>query len=561
MEPIGVGTPFVESLSSYVARLAELHCVTTNHLFSKEIALHVNKLGILGVSASCNLFSKGVNGTGDMVYDLIGVLEHLTLRRDLRFTAMVSWKDAISSYMLTRALRAWCPACYEDQVEAGAAVYEQLSWVINAVSVCVKHKARLKLECPYCNRRQYPLAFRSRPGYCNRCMAWLGSAGQSIKYSQGVADQSPEIDTEMKIAGWVGDLLALAPRIRTAITTPMMIASLSTWFQSRCEGSYAAAWRLTSVDGGTVRAWLLRKYLPSLGNLLKICLTLDISLTDLICASAHETGIREGMLKSEAPSQILSKPEGGSGTEAGKGRRRCWVDWYNPNLMAEVEGRVLSALEESPPRSITRLCADIACSSETLWKKFPQLVAKIADRTRAYYNHRMDVERVGRVLRLACKEEPPPLIGEISRRLGPGCSVTSIRAKFPREYRTIVERRARFRRRFDYAAIEKILRDSLGQEPPQPFLAICRRLGVPQSNVLRALPETSALVRRRYVLYQRAEIARRRAMVIEEIETNVKIMLQEGVRPTIAALKSKRTVPGAKASFETECHRILSKLV
>lgn len=50
-------------------------------------------------------------------------------------------------------------------------------------------------------------------------------------------------------------------------------------------------------------------------------------------------------------------------------------------------------------------------------------------------------------------------------------------------------------------------------------------------------------------------------MVIEEIETNVKIMLQEGVRPTIAALKSKRTVPGAKASFETECHRILSKLV
>lgn len=560
MEPIGVGTPFVESLSGYSTRLAEQHCITTHHLFSKEIALHVNMPGTLSYSESCNLLSKTVNGTGGMVYDLIGALEHLTLRRDLRFTAMVSWKDAISAYSLTRAVRAWCPACYEDQLDAGAAVYDQLLWAIEAVSVCLRHQTRLELECPYCNRQQYQIAFRSRPGYCNRCMAWLGSRNPSRRHIGDAAEQSSEIATEMKIAGWVGDLLAITPSIRTTITTPVMLASLSKWFQDRCGGSYAAAWRLTSVKGEIIRPWVVGKYLPSLGNLLKICLALDVSLTDLLCASAHEISSPKEVLKSEAPSRSLAASEEEAGQVGGKARRRRRMDWSNPNVMAEVEGKLQSALEESPPRSIRSLCEEIGCTSQTITNKFPHLAAKIAKKSRAYYSQRMDVERAGRVLRLACKEEPPPTIGEISRRLGPGCSTASIRTKFPQEYRAIVERHARFRRRFDYEAIEKILRDSLGQEPPQSFAAICRRLGVPQTNVLRAHPEICALVQRRYVLYQREEIERRRALVVEEIEANVKIMLQEGVRPTIWALKSKRRVPCGKPRFETECRRILSQL-
>lgn len=560
MEPIGVGTPFVESLSGYSTRLAEQHCITTNHLFANEIALHVNKPGTFNCSKSCNLFSKTVNGTGGVVYDLIGAIEHLTLRRDLRFTTMISWKDAISSYSLTRKVRAWCPACYEDQLDAGAAVYDQLLWAIEAVSVCLRHQTRLELECPYCNRRQNQLAFRSRPGYCNRCMAWLGSRNRFGRHIGDAAEQSPEIDAETKIAGRVGELLALTPSIRTTITTPVMVASLSKWLQDRYGGSSSAAWRLTPRKGEIIRAWIAGKYVPSLGNLLKISIALDISLTDLICASAHEIGSPEEVLKSDAPSQNLAGSEEEAGQVSGKARRCRRIDWSNPNVMAEVEGKLLSALEETPPRSITSLCEEIRCNRLTLSKKFPRLSAKITKKARAYYSHRMDVERVGRVLKLACKEEPPPTIGEISRRLGRGCSVPSLKATFPQQYRAIVERHARFRRRFDYAAVEKVLRDSLGQEPPQSFPAICRRLGVLQMTVLRAHPETCALVRRRYVLYQREEIEKRRALVVEEIEANVKIMLQEGVRPTIWALKSKRRVPCGKPRFETECRRILSQL-
>nr|WP_236116925.1 TniQ family protein [Hassalia byssoidea] len=38
LEPIGIGTPYVESLTGYVIRLAEQHCITTRQLLLNEIA-------------------------------------------------------------------------------------------------------------------------------------------------------------------------------------------------------------------------------------------------------------------------------------------------------------------------------------------------------------------------------------------------------------------------------------------------------------------------------------------------------------------------------------------
>jgi len=32
LEPIGIGTPYVESLTGYIARLAETHCITPKSL-------------------------------------------------------------------------------------------------------------------------------------------------------------------------------------------------------------------------------------------------------------------------------------------------------------------------------------------------------------------------------------------------------------------------------------------------------------------------------------------------------------------------------------------------
>lgn len=70
LEPIGIGTSYVESLSSYVTRLAEVHCVYLGILMTREIKSALSK-----EYRSRDLFcmkdrTGTVNGTGRIAKDL-----------------------------------------------------------------------------------------------------------------------------------------------------------------------------------------------------------------------------------------------------------------------------------------------------------------------------------------------------------------------------------------------------------------------------------------------------------------------------------------------------------
>lgn len=61
LKPIGVGTPLVESLTSYLTRLAYAHCVPVTKLAEVEIAPLLNKSGTL-TKAKFNTGAKNLNG-------------------------------------------------------------------------------------------------------------------------------------------------------------------------------------------------------------------------------------------------------------------------------------------------------------------------------------------------------------------------------------------------------------------------------------------------------------------------------------------------------------------
>jgi transcriptional regulator with XRE-family HTH domain/AraC-like DNA-binding protein len=559
LEPVGVGTPFVESLSGYIARLAEKHSVTVAHLFSREIAFHINKPGVIGAVVNFDGFAKAVNGTGVIASDLMDVFERLTLRRDLRFTTMVPWRDVFTRRLLTRETRAWCPLCYEEQYEAGQKVCDQLVWALKAVCACSKHKTPLDLECPYCARRQPHLTFRSRPGHCSSCRAWLGS---KERVAAKEATESPcHRGKSVKIAEWVGALLAAAQSFDGAIPPSILAANLSKYLLDRYEGRPAAIARATSVGPYTVRSWLRGRRLPGLDTLLKVCLALDVPPADLICrkpegeispARANALGGR-----SRGAAALNEEPKGSNG----KSRRFRRSDWSNPEVLAGIEKELRAALEEYPPRSLTKLSSEIGCNVLTLKRKFPELTDKLAAKSLAYYRPPMDVGRAREALKLARGEEPPPTLNEISRRLGPGHATASLLIKFPEECRFVIERHAsRFKKSIDYCLIERILRDSLREYPPPSLAALCRRMGVAEPHVHRRFIELCRLVRRRYVEYRDESLAKRRAFMIQEITSNARTMLRDGVRPTIQSLNARRSVPCGSAHFYRECRRVLSEL-
>ncbi len=159
LEPIGVGTPYTESLSSYLTRLAQEHCVTPKKLIMAEIAplimgdlyqpemLSKNVSTIFGNSDA----KPAINGMRDMTESLTFALESLTLREDLRYLSGLTWKGIIKERGLFRQHKAWCPQCFEQWRQENKPIYEPLLWSFKNVNYCFQHHCQLVDCCPYCD--------------------------------------------------------------------------------------------------------------------------------------------------------------------------------------------------------------------------------------------------------------------------------------------------------------------------------------------------------------------------------------------------------------------------
>src|SRR5260370_3114007 len=104
---IGIGTPFVESVTSYVSRLAEAHCVALGNLMKYEIFPRFGRSYLPGTTQDHNTSafwkdSPALNGTSPSAQDFIRVLEQLTLRNNLRFLTMLPWARVLSCRYLVR---------------------------------------------------------------------------------------------------------------------------------------------------------------------------------------------------------------------------------------------------------------------------------------------------------------------------------------------------------------------------------------------------------------------------------------------------------------------------
>ena len=132
LEPVGVGTGFVESLPGYLSRLAEAHRVRLSMLVARVCAPELDSAA-LRIPGNCGLSTlwtsaRAMHGTQKVARDWVSLLERLTGRQDLRCLTWLGWAHAIDAKHLIRATRAWCPACYADWRSQGTVVYEPLLW-------------------------------------------------------------------------------------------------------------------------------------------------------------------------------------------------------------------------------------------------------------------------------------------------------------------------------------------------------------------------------------------------------------------------------------------------
>lgn len=286
LTPIGIGTRLIESLTSYVNRLAWTYRVSPRTLVTQEIVPKLARSYSLSSrqwSPTIESDAMRINGAGEVAVDWSATLESLTMRADLRYLNVHSWANGLPTLTLLRTKPAWCPICYQDWQRDGSPIYQPLLWMLQAVTICLNHKKNLDSHCSRCHMHQTLIpSVAQSGGYCTECRAWLG------KLSSTETDNEIDDDT----FAWQEWVARIIEELRVAGTDSEMPLWGNVQFGlDACRkiigGSKPLA-HMINVTEESLSRWVNGKNMPSLENLLKLCYVLDISPLQLVMSDSSK---------------------------------------------------------------------------------------------------------------------------------------------------------------------------------------------------------------------------------------------------------------------------------
>ncbi len=586
LTPIGIGTPFVESLTGYVSRLADAHAVSVGDLLGRELStfapkpllpfgpfLRRNRPGSHGFHAQ----AYAVNGFGDRPRKWVDALEKATLQTGLRLLTLLPLAGLFSGMTLFRCTRAWCPECYEHWRGAGGVVYEPLLWAIAAVTVCPLHRHALEEICPHCHGRPMPIAVHSRPGYCSRCQQWLGG-NKEIRSSQCSTPFYTENNAALWQAKIIGELFAAAQRVSSPFLGKVFTANFRACVDVVAEGNQCAFARAAGVMCSTVGSYLTGKALPQISTLLRISYHLQIPLTaflendpastvalwerakrlvqagrkrPLSRTAEHVRGVLDRAVREQPPPSLseIAQRLDYRGVERlyqvdadlckriavnyrQSGRSHWWRKPGAARICERTEIRRLleQSLAAERPVSAHHIAARLGYSNDGyIQQRFPALCRAIRQKIAAQKIARLAAMKTGLVE--ALRESPVPTLHELAKRLG--CvSTDTLRSHFPDLYRRI-QVRQRVARKHWIAELRRTLQLALKESPAPSFASLCKRIGLSRSSLEEVCPRLSEAIRSRYLRGRREASQHRKDALRAEVRQIVQELHRQGKLPSV----------------------------
>lgn len=284
--PVETETPWIESLTSFINRLAWKYRIAPRILVAQEIVPHLSKSYYFQSSphllgAFCRSQAMSINGAGEVTLDWSDTLTRLTMRKKLRDLTLGAWAGEIPSKGLLRVAPAWCPVCYSEWQEEGYPIYQPLLWMLQVMTVCLRHMRPMEERCPHCQKKQSVIAARMRPGCCTQCMTWLG------------IPSSPETENEVdeETREWQQWVLDVIGELRKAGTSTgcLPLEQLTNGLALCVEivGSAKHLAQLAGIPKQLLSSWLNHKQIPSFERILELCYVLNITPLQLMTNSAE----------------------------------------------------------------------------------------------------------------------------------------------------------------------------------------------------------------------------------------------------------------------------------
>lgn len=577
LPPIGLGTPFVESLTGYVVRLAEAHAVSAGSLVGKELSGSINPGGI-----NLGNVPYAINGVGDSAKRWVQALEMMTLRSDIRYLTLLPFERLFPKPFLFRRVRAWCPNCYEATASRCEPVYEQLLWCLKLVEVCPRHRGFLTTTCPHCRRSQRPLSAASRSGFCSRCGLWLGD--NRPRTGPPLSDAAPT-EYQLWLADAIGDLLANAARIQPEHLRDRVQGALVAYADAFTEGNGTAVADVAGCQRTVFYSWFKGEKAPRIDTLLRTWYRLRLPVACLVDGvspgfppevrterSYEIRKVRDASPK-RSPERIRRELEtalheepapalhevarrlGYSTTERlrcvdrglcrrivvnyRKSGRSHWWRKRGAKPICELP-RMKRILEEhltssGPIPALDHIAADLGYAGDAfLWRKFPELCRALA--AGIAEQKRLRVAAIEPALELALQETPAPSLKQLAKRFGFSAECV-LKAHAPALCEKVKAR---------YKLYAETCRDELqikleavlAENPPPSLKSVYSRLGVTESIVTTSFPLLREAIGLRHRQHQRQQTQLRRDAVRAEIREIVRTLHAQGICPSIPRVTS-----------------------
>lgn len=439
LEPVGLGTPYVESLTSYISRLALKHNVTVSSLVKMLFAQTTDK-HYLKSNLSNGVFgdtAKYINGNSRLSLEYVNVLEQLTLRNDLLQLTMNSWTDIFTKNVVGE-YRKWCPCCFNEWERENKDIYEPLLWYISDVNKCDVHGVELQEFCPNCNKKLLHINSHFNVGHCQYCFTNLGDKfdGKIIEYIT---------EEEIFIINNYKELIENASSITFLPTKKSVSLSLNNIMSGLKINSTNFA-KLIGVSPSTLSCWLSNRHIPSPESLIAIGRKIKSTIYNMLYGNViiEEIGVNSNITKTNCKDQYSSKyeteyhlknelytdipkslkeiaKEKGFSPNSAKDqfpdlckqiserynnyKKDCWDEF-----LTEMKENLLSELSEEIPLSLSEIINKHGYSLSTVKRYFPILCGKITRRYKKY-KEQLKVERIIRI-----KEEIKNVIIELHQR-------------------------------------------------------------------------------------------------------------------------------------------------
>ena len=367
--PIGMGTALGESLTSYLARLAEAHCVYPGVLLQEMIVPLMVETETRGdVPEQHSLWRRDGNGshlvnvTGPRSQAALRALETLTLRTDLHSLALTALTELLPIRGLMRNRLAWCPKCYDEWQSNGQVLYDPLLWKFREISMCTRHGMRLQTSCSHCARSLPHLTWRSQPGYCAFCAGQLFGEHRM----QGLMDSdSSEFIWQQWVTETLRAVIAQLPTVQAHPKRERIQQVVNRAVERFAGGNIAEFARLLELPRNTVENWCQGKRIPEMDMLLRLCYRLSLSLYEVLFG---DTEVIQPHLQDPLPEAHFSS------------RKRTAIDKERIFYLLEQETRS----GEDPPPSLQEVGQRLGYEPTSLYKINRAACHAIAECYRAY---------------------------------------------------------------------------------------------------------------------------------------------------------------------------------